>query len=56
MSEQVVLQYVGFVQTHMNIIKKGKHSGKPREGKIFYNVSELVTSVYQLLVLDATLL
>lgn len=40
MSEQVILQYIGFVRTHMNIIKKGKHAGKPREGKILYHVSD----------------
>ena len=38
MSEQVILQYIGFIETHMNIIRKGKHSGKPREGKVFYQV------------------
>ena len=39
MSEKVILQYLGYVQTHMNIIESGKHSGTPREGKIFYHVS-----------------
>ena len=38
MSEQVILQYIGFIETHMSIIRKGKHSGKPREGKVFYQV------------------
>lgn len=39
MSEKVILQYQGFVQTHMSIIERGKHDGAPREGKIFYHVS-----------------
>ena len=39
MTEQVILQYIGFVNTHMNIIRKRTHAGKPKEGKIFYHVS-----------------
>lgn len=39
MTEQVVLQYIGFVQTHMNMIKKGTHKGTPRERKFFYQVT-----------------
>ena len=41
MSEKVIIQYQGFVQTHMSIIESGKHAGTPREGKIFYHVSDL---------------
>ena len=37
-SEEVILQYIGFVKTHMKLIQTKKHSGTPRERKIFYNV------------------
>ena len=39
MSEKVVLQYIGFVKTHMKLIERGKHKGTPRERKLFYQVS-----------------
>lgn len=39
LSEKVILQYSGYIKTHMKIIKSEKHSGTPRERKIFYNVS-----------------
>lgn len=38
LSEKVILQYAGYVKTHLKIIKNKKHSGTPRERKIFYNV------------------
>lgn len=38
LSEKVILQYAGYVKTHMKIINSKKHSGTPRERKIFYNV------------------
>lgn len=38
LSEKVVLQYSGYIKTHMKIIRSKKHSGTPRERKIFYNV------------------
>ena len=39
MTEHVILQYIGFVMTHMKIIESGKHASTPREGKLFYHVS-----------------
>ena len=39
LAEKVILQYSGYIKTHMKIIKSKKHSGTPRERKIFYNVS-----------------
>lgn len=39
LSEKVLLQYSGYIKTHMKIIKSKKHCGTPRERKIFYNVS-----------------
>lgn len=39
LSEKVLLQYAGYVKTHMKIIESKKHSGTPRERKIFYSVS-----------------
>jgi len=39
MTEHVILQYIGFVMTHMKIIESGKHANTPREGKLFYHVS-----------------
>ena len=42
LSEKVILQYVGYVKTHMKIIRSKKHSGTPRERKIFYNVSRSI--------------
>ena len=53
MSEQVILQYIGFVKTHMKIIAKGKHAGKPREGKIFYHVSVLHSIIHSSMPIQA---
>jgi len=39
MTEHVILQYIGYVMTHIKIIESGKHSNTPREGKLFYHVS-----------------
>ena len=39
MCEKVILQYIGFVKTHMKMVEKGKHAGTAREGKFFYQVS-----------------
>ncbi len=39
MSEKVILQYLGFVGTHMAVIESGKHAGTPRERKVFYQVT-----------------
>ena len=41
LSEKVLLQYSGYIKTHMKIIKSRKYSGTPRERKIFYNVSNI---------------
>ena len=38
MSEKVVLQYIGYIKTHMQRLSSGKHSGTARERKIFYSV------------------
>lgn len=38
LSEEVILQYIGFIKTHMKLIRTKKHSGTPRERKILYNV------------------
>ena len=43
MSEKVILQYAGYIKTHMKIIKSKKHSGTPRERKIFYSVCPVVS-------------
>lgn len=42
MSEKVILQYIGYVQTHMGMIMSGKYAGTPREGKVFYHVSTVL--------------
>lgn len=42
LSEKVIIQYAGYVKTHMKIIKSKKHSGTPRERKIFYNVCMMI--------------
>ena len=39
LSEQVILQYLGYVKTHLGHIEGGKHTGKPKEKKLFYHVS-----------------
>ena len=38
MTEKVILQYLGYVKTHMKLIEGGKHTGTPREPKLFYHV------------------
>lgn len=40
LSEKVILQYVGYVKTHMSRIKSGKYRDTPREKKIFYSVRD----------------
>ena len=42
LSEKVILQYCGYIKTHMKIIQSKKHFGAPRERKIFYNVSHFL--------------
>lgn len=37
-SEKVVLQYIGYIKTHLHRLQSGKHSGSARERKIFYHV------------------
>lgn len=38
MCEKVILQYIGFVKTHMRMVEKGNHAGTAREGKFLYQV------------------
>ena len=38
MTEKVILQYLGYVKTHMKLIEGEKHKGTPREQKLFYHV------------------
>ena len=38
MSETIIQQYIGFLNTNMSMIAKGKYSGTSREGKTFYQV------------------
>ena len=45
MSEKVVLQYLGFVKTHMKMIEGRKHEGTPREHKFFYQVFHKLLSL-----------
>lgn len=45
MSEKVILQYIGFVKTHKKLIEGGKHSGTPRERKLFYQVFHKLLSL-----------
>jgi hypothetical protein len=45
MSEKVVLQYIGFVKTHMKLIYGKKHIGTPRERKLFYQVFHKLLSL-----------
>ena len=49
LSEKVLLQYSGYIKTHMKIIKSKKHSGTPRERKIFYNVSHIISNLMHVL-------
>ena len=45
MSEKVILQYIGFIKTHMKLIHSGKHTGTPRERKLFYQVFHKLLSL-----------
>ena len=45
MSEKVILQYIGFIKTHMKLINSGKHTGTPRERKLFYQVFHKLLSL-----------
>ena len=38
LSEKVILQYLGYIQTHMAIVEKGKLRGQPQEAKKLYSV------------------
>lgn len=44
LSETVILQYVGYIKTHLSRIKSGKYADTPREKKIFYSVIHDVCS------------
>ena len=41
LSEKVVLQYIGYIKTHMQRAKS--HAGTPRERKILYSVRTVCT-------------
>ena len=45
LSEQVILQYQGYVKTHLGLIEGGKHTGKPKERKLFYHVLHKLLSL-----------
>ena len=45
MSEKVILQYIGFVKTHKKLIDSRKHTGTPRERKLFYQVFHKLLSL-----------
>jgi hypothetical protein len=45
MTEKVILQYLGYVKTHMKLIEGGKHTGTPREPKLFYHVLHKLCSL-----------
>ena len=45
MSEKVVLQYIGFIKTHMKLIESRKHIGTPRERKLFYQIFHKLLSL-----------
>lgn len=45
MSEKVILQYIGFIKTHMKLFASGKHSGTPRERKLLYQVYHKLLSL-----------
>ncbi|XP_062516579.1 uncharacterized protein LOC134191942 isoform X2 [Corticium candelabrum] len=45
MTEKVILQYLGYVKTHMKLIEGEKHKGTPREQKLFYHVLHKMASL-----------
>ena len=45
MSEKVVMQYIGFIKTHMELIESRKHISTPRERKLFYQVFHKLMSL-----------